>query len=63
MSISIIDPALHGVVGDAKKAESSARKLAEENVSTKPLKLPARKKLNRFAVKEFNYNIDRRPPK
>lgn len=59
MSLQILDPALHKAVGDPKKAEASSSELAEESVATKNVKLPKRKKLKPFVVKEHNYNIDK----
>lgn len=59
MSLQILDPALHKAVGDPKQTNASANKLAEESITTKNVKLPKRKKLKKFVVKEHNYNIEK----
>lgn len=40
-------------------AKTDPNKLAEESISTKNVKLPKRKKLPKFHVKEHNYNIEK----
>jgi len=34
-------------------------KIAEEQISSKPVALPKRKKPKKFAVREFDYNIEK----
>ena len=59
MSLAILDPALHSVLGDPKKTTGGERRARESAANVKPTPMPKRRKIKKFPVKAFNYEISK----